>query len=304
VCKKQNKIMAEDASEGFWMDDLMDDDVIVQTKRKSNPRKMKKDTERNVVAGDDKSKAFTRLFELDIPKSDQTILSKLISNGQLTSVNKVLHRKKNSIILSGKVNRTHRNFPLLSSDDAIIKILINGNKNELWQRAYDEFNEMKSEKYDGDESNKQNRPQFLIQTGNIIVMSMIGKDGEPAPTLKDILSSKERKVAEVYNEVFQFWCKIRHRTFHPTNILYHNGTWWTVGYGAHAYDAYHTDSSFLLSFYRTNLKRLIDFFCHYGLSIKEAEFGFMKYKGNYYWSTIEAMRGMTQKRSFFSLMYM
>lgn len=283
------------SSEDLWVED----DIFVQHKKKDHPRKTRKEIERiNNADHDNKTKALDRLYELAIPKSDQTLLAKLISNGQLTSVDKILFRKKQSIILSGKVKQKHRNFPTLSSDEVIIKIPINGSKDELLQRAYDERHQNKYNE-EGD-----NQPIFLLQTGHIIVTTMVGKDGKPAPTLKDILKSNQRDIAKVYDEIIQFWCKIRHRPFHPSNLLYHDGKWWRVGYGGtHAYDAF-ADSSMCLSFYRSNLKLLIDFFCHYGLNIKQAEDGFMKYSKNYYWNTIEVMRGMTRKRSFFSIMYM
>lgn len=287
--------MTEDTSEDYWMDD-----IIVQSKRKDHTRKTKKEIERIICVDDEnKFRAFSRLLELEIPKSAKVLLTKLIANGQLTSVNKVLFRKKKSIIISGKVNQKHRNFPLLSTDDVIIKILINGNKDELWKRADDEFQQ------DKHIENRDNRSTLLLQTGNIIVSSMIGKDGKPAASLQDILNYKQRNISLIYNEVIEFWCKIRDRPFHPSNILYHDGKWWSIGHGGpHAQDINtHVTSSQLLSFYRTNLKHLIDLFCHYGLCIKEAEDGFMKYGTKYYWYTQQIMRGMTRKRSFFSIMY-
>lgn len=298
---RYNNLMIKDTTES-WLDDFCDD-LTVQSKRKDNPRKSKKESEKTVCVGDNnKSKAFARLCELDIPKSAQTLLTKLIANGQLTSVNQILFRKKKSIIISGKANQKHRNFPTLSSDDVIIKILINGNKSQLWKRAYDESHQ---EKYvnEGD-----NRPTFLLQTGNIIVTSMIGKDGQPAPTLKDILNSNQRDIVAVYNEVIQFWCKTRNMSFHPSNFLYHGKKWWRVGCGGgHINETIDTNfavrSLHYLSFYRSNLKYLIDFFCNYGLSLKEAEIGFMKYGTNYCWYTQQIIRGMTRKRSFFSIMY-
>lgn len=284
----------------YSIEDLwMDDDIFVQNKRKEHPRKTRKDIGRiNNVDHDNKSKALDRLYKLAIPKSDQTLLAKLITKGQLTSIDKILFRKKKSIIISGKAKQKHRNFPILSTDDVIIKIPINGSRDELWQRAYAERHQNKYIE-DGD-----NQPTFLLQTGHIIVTTMIGKNGEAAPTLKDILSSNQRNIATVYDEIIQFWCKVRNRPFHPSNLLYDDGKWWRVGYGGtHAYDTNSDVSAHGLAFYRSNLKLLIDFFCHYGLNMKQAEDGFMKYATNYYWDTVEVMRGMTRKRSFFSIMY-
>lgn len=185
--------MVED-SELLWMDD-----IVVQKKRKTHQRKSNKEIEIiNFIDENNKFKAFDKLFEIDIPKSAQTLLSKLITIGQLTSVNKVLFRKKKSIILSGKANKTHRSFPLLSSDDVIIKILINGNKNELWKRAYDEYHQNVEE--------GNNRPIFLLQTGNILITSMIG-DGEPAPTLRNVLNSNQTNIAVIYNQSYSFGVK-------------------------------------------------------------------------------------------------
>lgn len=294
--------MAEHSSEEFWLDlDFVDfvDDIVVQSKRKNRPRKTKKEIEKISFGNDDnKTIAFARLLELAIPKSAQTLLTKLISNGQLTSVNRVWFQKRKSIILSGKVNQTHRNFPLLTSDDVIIKILINGNKSELWKRADDECYQQKPFK------DSVKRPTFLLQTGNIIIMSMIGRDGKPAPTLKHVLKLNRKNIAMIYSEIVQFWCTVRDVTFDPSNILYEDGKWWIVGYGGHANNTTYVSSSHHLLFYRTNLNHLIDFFCHYGLTIKQAEYGFMKYGRKYYWYTQEVMRGMTRKRSFFSIMYM
>ncbi len=287
--------MVEYSVEDLWMDD----DIFVESRKRDRPKKTRQEIERiNNADQDNKAKALETLYELAIPKSDQTLLAKLISNGNLKSVDKIVIRKEKSIILSGTASPNHRNFPILSSDGVIIKIPINGSKEELWQRSYAERHQNKyNEKGD-------NQPTFLLQTGHIIVTTMIGKDGEPAPTLIDVLNSNQRNIATVYDEIIEFWCKIRNRAFHPTNLLYHNGKWWRVGHGAHVYDTFKGISAESLSFYRTNLKRIIDFFCQHGLSMKRAEDGFMKYAGKYYWDTTEVMRGMTRKRSFFSIMYM
>lgn len=281
-------------------DHWMDDDVFVDSKRKDRPKKTRKEIGKiNCVDQDNKSKALERLYELPIPKSDQSLLVKLISNGYLVSVDKILFRKNNSLILSGKANRKHRIFPLLSTDDVVIKIPINGTKEELWQRSNTERHQNKSNET-GD-----NQPTFLLQTGHILVTSMIGNDGVPAPTLTDILRSNQRNIVTVYDEIIQFWCKLKNRPFHASNYLYHNGRWWRVGYGGpHAYDVSTDESTNGLAFYRANLKHIIDLFCQHGLNMKQAEDGFMKHAGNHYWDTIQAMRGMTQKRSFFSIMYM
>lgn len=290
--------MVEYSIEDLWMDN----DLFVGSQRKDQPRKTRKEIERiKNVDEDCKSKALERLCELQIPKSDQTLLAKLISNGHLTSIDRILFRKSKSIIISGKAKPKHRNFPILSTDDVVIKIPINGSKSELMQRSYAERHQSENIE-EGD-----NQPTFLLQTGPIIVTAMVGKDGVPAPTLKDILSSNQRNIVQVYDEIIQFWCKIRNVPFHPSNLLFHDGKWWRVGYGGtYAYEGADGDDDFsahALLFYRTNLKRLIDFFCHHGLNIKQAEDGFMKYAGKYYWQTIEVMRGMTRKRSFFSIMY-
>lgn len=285
--------MVQYSVEELWMDDEL---IIVESKKKD---RRKKDIGRvTSVKCDIKLKALERLSTIAIPEPDQKLLAKLISKGHLKSVDKILFRKRNSIIISGKANQKDRNFPVLSTDDVIIKVPINGNKEELWQRSY---NERHQSKYieEGD-----NQPTFLIQTGHILVTEMIGNDGEPAPTLTDILRLKQRNIVTVYDEVIQFWCKVRNRPFHPSNLLYYNGKWWRVGYGGpHAYDTFTDVSANSLAFYRSNLKRLINLFCQYGLTTKEAEDGFMKYAGKYYWDTIEVMRGMTRKRSFFSIMY-
>lgn len=292
--------MVEYTIEDLWMDN----DIFVGGERKDHPRKTRKEIERiKNCEQDNKSKALERLNEMEIPKSDQALLAKVISNGHLMSIDKILFRKRKSIIITGKANPKHRNFPVLSTDDVIIKIPINGNKSELWQRSNAERHQSKYIE-EGD-----NQPTFLLQTGHIIVTTMVGTDGVPALTLKDVLSSNQRNIGTVYDEVIQFWCKIRNVPFHPSNLLYHDGKWWRVGYGGtHAYENTHTDyadmSAHSLLFYRTNLKRLIDFFGRYGLNMKQAEEGFMKYAGKYYWQTIEVMRGMTRKRSFFSIMYM
>lgn len=287
--------MVEYSIEDLWMDEF-----VARSERKDHQKNTRNKIKRiKNVEEDNKCKALERLNELDISKSDQILLVKLISNGHLTSVDKILLRKKKSIIISGKTNRKHRNFPTLSNDDVVIKIPIHGNKNELWQRSYDECHQNKYIE-EGD-----NQPTFLLQTGHILVTAMIGENGVTAPTLKDILSANQRNIATVYDEVIEFWCKIRNIPFHPSNLLYHNGKWWRVGYGGtHAYDACTDVSANCLSFYRTNLKHLIDFFCRYGLSMKLAKDGFIKHSGKYYWDTIQVMRGMTRKRSFFSIMYM
>lgn len=290
--------MAEKKCEDFYSeeDDFDFEVKIKQTRNRS--RKSRRNPEKNSSVDDNKSNLLENLVELEIPSLSKALLTKLINNGQLTSIGKVLHRSMKSIILSGKVNKTHRNFPLLSSDDVIIKIHINGEKDELWKRAEDESKRLKSV-VEG-----VNQPTFLLHSGNIVVMTLIGTKDLPAQNVHEVLMSTARKIELVYFEVLQFWCHDRERTFDPLSFLYHENKWWSVGHQVRPGLKYSSDEEQLktLIYYRSNLKHLIDLFLRHGLTLAKADEGFLKLHC-VYWCTQSSMRGRRSFDSLFTYMY-
>ncbi|KAJ8935012.1 hypothetical protein NQ318_020658 [Aromia moschata] len=76
-------------------------------------------------------------------------------------------------------------------------------------------------------SNGLNVPEPIILRSHVLVMTFIGKDGWPAPKLKDVELS-ESKAREIYREVvIMMWkiynnCKLVHADLSEFNMLYHN----------------------------------------------------------------------------------
>lgn len=290
--------MGEGIDQDYWSD-IDEFDFKVQNKTRNRLRKARKEiTDKSSLAEESKTILLQSLQEIEIPQQSKALLTKLINNGQLTGIDKVLFESNKSIVVSGKVNKTHRNFPVIGSDDVIIKIHINGERDELYKRAVDESKQLKTT-IEG-----LNKPTFLLQSGNIVIMTLVGQDGVPAQNLIKFLQSTDRNIFEVYSEVLKFWCLEREKAFDPLSILYHDGKWWSIGLGERmAFTYSYTNHCKDLVYFRSNLKAIIDLFITYGLKLQHAEDGFSELP-MYDWATHQLMRGRTQKRSFFSLLYL
>lgn len=82
-------------------------------------------------------------------------------------------------------------------------------------------------------SNGLNVPEPILLKSHVLVMSFIGRDGWPAPLLKDVELSQS-KAREIYRDVVVLmWriynkCKLVHADLSEFNMLYQNGEVYTI----------------------------------------------------------------------------
>jgi serine/threonine-protein kinase RIO1 len=221
-----------------------------------------------VSSGNKSIKVCENLVEL--PKFSKDILTKLLRNRQLMTVDEVICQTSRSIVLKAKANKSHKSFS--DRDDVVIvKIFINGQLNELCRRAEYESSLLITK-------NELKRPQHLLTQGNIVIMSMVG-DNKPAPTLRQLLKSKTGNLNEIYCGIIDIWRMISITKFNTSNLLLHQKQWHLVG-SSQTY----VDNQTIINNREGNLQKLIDTFRKHGLTELQLREGFFNlHPNNFYY---------------------
>lgn len=126
-------------------------------------------------------------------------------------------------------------------------------------------------------SNGLNVPEPVLLRSHVLVMSFIGKDGWPAPLLKDVELSQS-KAREIYRDVvILMWkiynkCKLVHADLSEFNMLYQNGEVYVIDVSQsvehdhpHALEFLRKDCTNITEFFRKkevatmSIKQLFDF---------------------------------------------
>lgn len=247
-------------------------DEIVKNKCKSRAHQSSNDTAK-ILSGDDrKLRAYDKLMELAIPKPTKAAISKLLVNGHLTSVDKIIFQNNKSIIVQAKVNPQDKRFKIkLQSEHVVIKIFIDGNHEEIQKRMDCEWELL----------NHENRPHPLVKLNNMIVMSMLGCD-EPALTLRQVLKSKQQNIVSAYRGIMQIWHHVRLTKFESLEFVWCDGKMFILGTGE-IFDDSNVAGAEIIDFMLINLKACVDHYCKRGLSRKQAEEGYLECHSNYDW---------------------
>lgn len=247
--------------------DIVNDEVV-KNKSKSRAHQSGNDTAKLLSGDDRKLRAYDRLMELEIPKSTKATISKLLVNGHLTSVDKIIFQNDKSIIVQAKVNPQDKRFKIkLQSEHAVIKIFVDGNHEEIQKRM----------DYEWDILSQDNRPHPLVKLNNMIVMTMVGGD-EPALTLREVLKSKQQNIVSAYRGIMQIWHHVRLTKFESLEFVWCDGKLFTLGTGED-YDP-NVDGD-MFDFMLTNLKACVDHYCKRGLTRKQAEEVYFECHANY-----------------------
>lgn len=110
-------------------------------------------------------------------------------------------------------------------------------------------------------SNGLNVPEPVLLRSHVFVMSFIGKDGWPAPILKDV-ELGQSKAREIYRDIVVFmWkmynkCKLVHADLSEFNILYQNGEIFIIDVS----QSVEHDHPHALEFLRKDCTNITDFF--------------------------------------------
>lgn len=126
-------------------------------------------------------------------------------------------------------------------------------------------------------SNGLNVPEPILLRSHVLVMSFIGKDGWPAPKLKDVELSQSRARETYRDVVIIMWkiynkCKLVHADLSEFNMLYHNGEIFIIDVSQsvehdhpHALEFLRKDCTNITEFFRKKevatmtIKQLFDF---------------------------------------------
>nr|CAH7760877.1 unnamed protein product [Callosobruchus chinensis] len=110
-------------------------------------------------------------------------------------------------------------------------------------------------------SNGLNVPEPVLLKSHVLIMSFIGKDGWPAPKLKDV-DLTQSKAREIYRDVvIIMWklynkCKLVHADLSEFNMLYHNGQVWIIDVS----QSVEHDHPHALEFLRKDCTNITEFF--------------------------------------------
>lgn len=211
-----------------------------------------------MAGGDENQKVYDKLMDLGIPKASKEALSKLLVAGRLTSVNEITSASEKTIIVQAKINIEDKRFNL-QSDDVIIKIFINGTREEIETRMDTDWM-----------SQVRNRPHPIVKMENMIIMSMVGAG--PSSTLDNVLKSKQQNVETIYLDILDQWDCLKLRKFEPSDFVWHDKKWFLLGSGE-LLDLEDTEEMKKLDCLQSNLKAFVEYFINHGLTKKQASEG-------------------------------
>lgn len=194
-----------------------------------------------------------RIKELPIPKLSKEILSKLTINHQLKAIVSVVKIGRNSVTLHGKVNKSHRNYSLLESDNVIIKVFVHraGNLLKPHEMANLEF--------------------AIMKIDHIVIKPMIGDD-KPAPTLRQIMNWNRDGLDLILEEILTQCNGCWHSNISTNHILRHGGKWHFLDFHESNYYYINYDTTR----YEIDVLKLFREFIKFGLSQQQLETAFFK----------------------------
>lgn len=236
-----------------------------------------------MAGGDKNQKVYDKLMDLGIPKASKEALSKLLVSGQLISVDEITCASEKSIIVRAKINIEDKRFNL-QSDDVIIKIFINGTREEIQARMDTEWM-----------SQVRNRPPPIIKLENIIIMSVVGAG--PPSTLDNILKSKQQNVETIFLDILDQWHCLKQRKFEPSDFVWHenkfawdDSKWFLLGSGELLGPVPEVDCL------QSNLKAFVAYFLNHGLTKKQASEGCWACYYVHEWKALQRKKKIRQNK--------
>lgn len=238
-----------------------------------------------MAGGDKNQKVHDKLMDLGIPKASKEALSKLLVSGQLTSVDEITCASEKTIIVQAKINIEDKRFNL-QSDDVIIKVFINGTREEIQARMDTEWT-----------SQIRNPPPRIVKLENMIIMSVVGEG--PSSTLDNVLKSKPQEVKTIYLDILDQWHCLKLRKFEPSDFVWHDSKfawedskWFLLGSG----ELLEVDETRKLDCLQSNLKAFVDYFINHGLTKKQASEGCWACYYVHEWKTLQRKNKTRQKK--------
>ena len=112
------------------------------------------------------------------------------------------------------------------------------------------------------------RPRAILN--NVLVMDLIGDEGEPSPRLKDITIDNPKGVFDDLLEILAVcWqtCDLAHADFSEYNILWYDGEPWVIDVGQAVVGAHPSSNEFLVR----DVTRLVEWINRQGFDVNLAD---------------------------------
>lgn len=191
--------------------------------------------------------------EKAMDEKSRIILFKLLDRDFLDSINGVIATGKESVVVHGVGSNVEKSIPKTEVAIKIFKTTITEFVKRIEYMVGDPILEQarklskqnpkltiplwaEKEMHNLNRMRKFgiNCPEVLLLKKNILIMTFIGKEGRPAPTLKSLIYSSEKLFSQVYEEVIKLMCKLYkdcdliHADLSEYNLLWYDGKLWCI----------------------------------------------------------------------------
>lgn len=219
-----------------------------------------------------------RVFDAVFDRSTLLSLHKLMQAGEIETVDYPIARGKEAHVFHATTNQGPAAVKIFHTTNAVFKSLakyIDGDPRfgglkrrhrelvKIWVRK--EYRNLRRMRKAGI---RVPRPRAILN--NVLVMDLIGDEGEPSPRLKDITIDDPKGVFDDLLEILAVcWqtCDLAHADFSEYNILWYDGEPWVIDVGQAVVGAHPSSNEFLVR----DVTRLVEWINRQGFEINLAD---------------------------------
>ena len=219
-----------------------------------------------------------RVFDAVFDRSTLLSLHKLMQAGEIETVDYPIARGKEAHVFHATTNQGPAAVKIFHTTNAVFKSLakyIDGDPRfgglkrrhrelvKIWVRK--EYRNLRRMRKAGI---RVPRPRAILN--NVLVMDLIGDEGEPSPRLKDITIDNPKGVFDDLLEILAVcWqtCDLAHADFSEYNILWYDGEPWVIDVGQAVVGAHPSSNEFLVR----DVTRLVEWINRQGFEVNLAD---------------------------------
>jgi len=219
-----------------------------------------------------------RVFDAVFDRSTLMSLHKLMQSGEIETVDYPIARGKEAHVFHATTNQGPAAVKIFHTTNAVFKSLakyIDGDPRfgglkrrhrelvKIWVRK--EYRNLRRMRKAGI---RVPRPRAILN--NVLVMDLIGDEGEPSPRLKDITIDNPKGVFDDLLEILAVcWqtCDLAHADFSEYNILWYDGEPWVIDVGQAVVGAHPSSNEFLVR----DVTRLVEWINRQGFEVNLAD---------------------------------
>ena len=219
-----------------------------------------------------------RVFDAVFDRSTLMSLHKLMQAGEIETVDYPIARGKEAHVFHATTNQGPAAVKIFHTTNAVFKSLakyIDGDPRfgglkrrhrelvKIWVRK--EYRNLRRMRKAGI---RVPRPRAILN--NVLVMDLIGDEGEPSPRLKDITIDDPKGVFDDLLEILAVcWqtCDLAHADFSEYNILWYDGEPWVIDVGQAVVGAHPSSNEFLVR----DVTRLVEWINRQGFEVNLAD---------------------------------